>query len=241
MNNLTDNHRSSTAISTQRILILDDEMEICQTMNEYFVSYNYGVRFCSEIHIFLTLVETYKPHVIIMDKYIQSEDTVYLIAQIRGNPATKDIPIILISGCSDFEEKIRALDLGADDVLIKPFRLEEMRAKVAALRRRAAVYSNLAPLLPYKHFTIDANRSEVFVADTNTKIDLTDTEFKIFYLLAISKGNLVVREKIVSKALTARNHSVRTIDVHINSLRAKLGQYGYYIKTMRGRGYMLID
>lgn len=240
MLDIIQNQKGNTMTVRNRVLVLDDEVEICHLVSDYLSQSNYDVKFCHDLPSFTELVNTFNPHFIIMDKFIHNKDSVDMIGSMRVDVITKDIPIVLITGCLDFEEKIRAIHIGADDVLVKPFRLEEIGARLQALKRRSSVYLSPQANLSYKHFTINLQKQELTAGDSQ-KINLTDTEFKILHLLVLSKGHFVAREKLAHKALTARNHNVRTIDVHINSLRSKLGNYGHCIKTLRGRGYMLID
>ncbi|MCC6137069.1 MAG: response regulator transcription factor, partial [Bdellovibrionaceae bacterium] len=123
---------------------------------------------------------------------------------------------------------------------IKPLKLAEIKSKLKAIGRRSASYQEYAGTIKYKNLTLDLQNEEVSTAN-DERIDLTKTEFKIFHLLLQAKGSVVVREQMARKALTVRNHNVRTIDVHINALRCKLGDHGRKIRTLRGRGYVLTD
>lgn len=227
-------------VAQRRVLVLDDEIDICNMLSDYLTSQSYDVRFCTEVDDFLETINKYMPQFIIMDKFVHKHDCVSLIDKIRKNDASRDLPILLITGCTDFDEKLRAIEIGADDVLIKPLNLAEVKAKLQSLARRSATYQLPTEAVTYKSLTIHPESGEV-VTNESQHIVLTETEFKIFHLLVVSKGNVVVREQLVHKTLTARNNNLRTIDVHINSLRGKLGDLGNKIKTLRGRGYMLID
>ncbi|MCB9073381.1 MAG: response regulator transcription factor [Bdellovibrionaceae bacterium] len=224
---------------SRKILILDDEIEICTMLSDFLTDSGYEVRYSTEIEGFLEQMNAFRPHFLIMDKYVHRHDCFSLIGSLRKVPSSQNIPILVITGCTDLEEKVRALELGADDVLIKPIQLIEVKAKLQSLARRASIYQLPTENITYKDIRVVPQSGEVFSGES--RLPLTETEFKIFQVLLISKGKAVQREQLVHKTLTARNNNLRTIDVHINSLRTKLGDVGSKIKTLRGRGYMLVD
>jgi DNA-binding response OmpR family regulator len=225
--------------TSKKLLVLDDETEICTMIQDYLGMNGYEVRYSTEIDHFFEQLNVFQPDFLIMDKFVHRHDCFGLIDKIRQTEVFKNIPILVITGCTDLDEKIRALELGADNVLIKPIVLEELRAKLQSMARRASIYQLPAADVMYKHLKILPKSGEVFAGQE--RLTLTETEFKIFHVLVVSKGRAVQREQLVHKTLTARNNNLRTIDVHINALRTKLGEVGGKIKTLRGRGYMLID
>lgn len=220
-----------------KVLILDDEAEICNILTEFLSINNYTVKCCNHVDEFLKSILEFEPQFLLIDKNVHQSDTYPLIDRIRKTTKTKDIPIIVLTGMNEEGEQERAVDVGADDILFKPLCFSEMRAKLKALSRRANVYVGDKGSLSYMDINLALESSEAFIRDT--KIDLTATEFKILKSLMLSKGNVLSRDQLHHKALTLRNNSPRTIDVHINSLRNKLGEFGGQIKTLRGRGYIL--
>lgn len=214
-------------------------MEICNSVTEYLVTQNFQVKFCTNVKDFVSSIQTYMPQFLVMDKFVDKLDTLPMIDQIRKSGGNKDIPIIVVTGSNGGDEMEKAIDMGADDILIKPFSLNEIKVRLKSLSRRSACYSVPSDVLTYKDIQVDCQKREVF--KNNEKIPLTETEFKIFLSLVQSKGTILKREVLVNRALTLRNNGLRTIDVHMNALRTKLGELGYKIKTLRGRGYMLID
>jgi len=222
-----------------KILVLDDEKDLCETIVQYLNERGFKAVFSTTIDEFHEKLRSFSPHFLLIDKFINRQDSFSLITQIRGYEAYKSLPIVVITGCEDFEEKIKALKMGADDVLIKPIKLEELYTKIQAILRRAFSYQPAGQEVSYKNLTLSPASGEVFMGES--KVPLTETEFKLLHELVVEKGRPVHREYLAYKGLTSRNNNFRTIDVHINSLRTKLGDLGTKIKTLRGRGYMLVD
>lgn len=222
-----------------KILVLDDEKDLCETITEYLNNRGFTAQYCLNIDDFHQKIQTFSPNFLLIDKFINHQDSYSLITQIRSLEIYKSLPLVVITGCSDFDEKIKAMKMGADDVLVKPIKLEELSAKIQALMRRSASYYAGEQNLVYKNLKLSPLSGEVFWE--GQKILLTETEFKLLQELIVEKGRPVHRESLAYKGLTSRNNNFRTIDVHINSLRTKLGELGNNIKTLRGRGYMLVD
>jgi two-component system, OmpR family, alkaline phosphatase synthesis response regulator PhoP len=226
------------AIET-KVLVLDDEKDLCEGIVQYLNEKGFKANYSTTIDDFHEKLRTFAPHFLLIDKFINRQDSFSLITQIRGLESSKAIPIIVITGCEDFEEKIKALKMGADDVLIKPIKLEELHTKIQAILRRSFSYQPANQDVLYKNLTLSPGSGEVFMGEA--KLALTETEFKLLHELVVEKGRPVHREYLAYKGLTSRNNNFRTIDVHINSLRTKLDDMGNKIKTLRGRGYMLVD
>ncbi len=222
-----------------KVLVLDDDRDLCETYVSFLNEKKMTARPCLSIEDFHNNMQSFTPQFLLIDKYISHQDSYGLIEYVRSHSAYKSLPIIVVTGCDDFQQKIKALEMGADDVLIKPVRLDELYTKIQAVLRRSYVYQTADQEITYKNLVLSPMKREVFIGDA--KIPLTTTEFKLLHELLVEKGHPVHRESLAYKGLTSRNNNYRTIDVHINSLRSKLGDIGSKIKTLRGRGYMLVD
>lgn len=221
-----------------KVLVLDDEVDVCNVLREYLSFNNYNVKCCTSVDDFLVNLKDFEPQFLIMDKQVQQSNTYTLINEIRNSNEQKDIPIIVVTGANDQDEQEKAVDIGADDIVFKPLRCSELRAKLKSLGRRSNMYFDGGSSIQFKGISLFTFSNEVFIGDR--KIELTTTEYKILKALLMYKGNVVSREQLNQKALTMRNNSPRTIDVHITSLRNKLGHFGSNIRTLRGRGYLLV-
>lgn len=185
---------------------------------------------------FLKALETQRPSLIMLDVMLPDTDGVSLLKQLKRNAKTADLPVIMATARGAEIEKIQALDLGADDYLAKPFSMMEMVARVKAVLRR---YKQEEPkVLSAGALTIDEN-SHVVTADGAT-IELTYKEYELLALLLKHQGRVYSREQILD-LIWGHDYDgeSRTVDVHIRTLRAKLGESANLIKTVRGVGYKL--
>ena len=191
---------------------------------------------------FWTAMETALPDLILLDIMLPEEDGLSILRKLRLNEKTARIPVMMLTAKSNEYDKVIGLDLGADDYLPKPFGMMELIARVRALLRRAAP--------PEEHSTAegeDFTLGCLFVSPARhiaqvdgADVALTYKEFEMLCLLLRNKGLVLTREQFLDKvwgyAFYGEN---RTVDVHIRTLRQKLGRAGHYIRTVRGIGYKL--
>lgn len=164
------------------------------------------------------------------------EDGFDLIDHIRKHETAKNMPIIILTADVELNSKVQAFQLGADDLLTKPVDFLELEQRIYANLRRSGSYQIEEQIFDYQELHINLRSREVFLK--KEKLILTNIEYKILMELISRKGEIINRERLVNKILTSKNSSVRTLDVHINSLRKKLGTYSSQIQTVRGRGYV---
>ena len=149
---------------------------------------------------------------------------------------TRNIPVILVSAKTSEMDRVKGLDMGADDYLCKPFGVMELISRVKALLRRSNLNTN--ETLHVHDIFLDDEKRSVFVADES--IDLTFKEYELLKLLMINHGIVLTREKLMVKVWgTDFEGESRTLDMHIKTLRQKLKASGSHIKTIRNVGYML--
>lgn len=185
---------------------------------------------------FFKALETTTPALIMLDVMLPDLDGIEILKRLKRHPKTNEIPVIMATARGAEIEKIQALDLGADDYLAKPFSMMEMVARVKAVLRR---YKKESPkLLVADNLVLDEN-SHVVKVDDNI-IDLTYKEYELLALLLKHQGRVYSREQILD-LVWGHNYDgeSRTVDVHIRTLRAKLGDCASLIKTVRGVGYKL--
>ncbi len=185
---------------------------------------------------FLKALETQKPSLIMLDVMLPDIDGVDLLKRIKRQAKTSDLPVIMATARGAEIEKIQALDLGADDYLSKPFSMMEMVARVKAVLRR---YKKEEPkTLNAGNLTLDENSHVVKEGDR--QIELTYKEYELLSLLLKHQGRVYSREQILD-LIWGHDYDGenRTVDVHIRTLRAKLGDSANLIKTVRGVGYKL--
>ena len=186
---------------------------------------------------FWAAVEKKKPSMAILDIMLPEEDGLSVLRKLRESSETKDLPIIMLTAKSTEYDKVIGLDGGADDYVTKPFGTMELMARVKALLRRAEPVSDgkeysIGPLLlnPDKHI----------IRVDGQDVALTLKEFQLLCYLIRNKGNVMTRDRILQEIWGYEfDGENRTVDVHIRTLRSKLGKAGDLIETVRGIGYRI--
>ena len=177
------------------------------------------------------------PNLVLLDIMLPQEDGLSILRRLRENDSTARLPVIMMTARNTEYDRAYGLDLGADDYISKPFGMMEMVARVrAVLRRTAEPVGDREYRL--KRLTLDPNKHLVHV-DGNL-VQLTYKEFMLLKLLIEGNGSVMTRSVLMDKVwdLSAEREN-RTLDVHIRTLRAKLGSAGSYIETVRGVGYRI--
>lgn len=177
------------------------------------------------------------PELIMLDIMLPGEDGISILRKLRASPATSEIPVIMATAKGSEFDKVTGLDLGADDYLSKPFGMMEMVSRVKAVLRRAKP-SEKSALLVQGDITLDTARHKVTA--NGREIALTLKEYELLKLLMESDGQVFTREALLSSVWGANFiGESRTVDVHIGTLRTKLGSAGSLIRTVRGVGYKI--
>lgn len=177
------------------------------------------------------------PELIMLDIMLPGEDGITLLKKLRQNPATSDIPVIMATAKGTEYDKVLGLDLGADDYLTKPFGMMEMVSRVKAVLRRS-VAQNASRILCLGK--LEMNRNNHIVTVAGKRLELTLKEYEMLRLFLENPGRVFTRDQIFSIVWDADCIvESRTVDVHIGTLRSKLGECGSYIETVRGVGYRM--
>ena len=184
---------------------------------------------------FYKALDTRLPELILLDIMLPDEDGMSILKRLRARPDTQRIPVILVTAKATEIDKVKGLDGGADDYIAKPFGVMEMIARVKALLRRSGGAE--ASLLTCGDVTLDSERRMVFVG--GRPVELTYKEFELLRLLMKNHGIVISRDVIMERVWDSSfEGESRTIDVHVRTLRQKLGEAGSLIKTIRNVGYM---
>ena len=178
-----------------------------------------------------------KPELILLDIMLPEENGLEILNRIKSSPETSHIPVIMVTAKGTEFDKIKGLDSGADDYITKPFGVMELVSRVKAVLRRTlkAPDSN-----EYEYEGIYINTKTHIVTSDNISIILTLKEFELLHELMVNKGIVLTRDNLLEK-IWGYDYpgETRTVDVHIRTLRQKLGKNGESIKTVRGVGYMI--
>ena len=179
-----------------------------------------------------------RPELIILDIMLPERDGIDILREIRSNPEWRTIPVIMATAKGSEMDKIHGLDMGADDYLVKPFGVMEMVSRVKAVLRRCKADVRTADVLTAGGITMDINKHKVKAG--GEKIELTLKEYDLLHLFMSRQEKAFTREELLSKVWgTEYVGESRTVDVHIRTLRQKLGKYGSMIKTVIGLGYRM--
>lgn len=178
-----------------------------------------------------------KPELLLLDIMLPDVDGVSILKEIKSNVQTEDIPVIMATAKGMEYDKVQSLDLGADDYLVKPFGMMEMVSRIKAVLRR---YESSKPQQIYKLDDLVLNEDTHMVNIGDERISLTLKEYEILKLFLSRPGMIFTREQLFMSVWGEKLlGDSRTIDVHIRTLRQKLGSYGNKIETVRGVGYRL--
>mgnify|MGYP003673417896 FL=1 len=228
-----------------RILVIDDDAELCQLVADYLGPMGFKVESFHEGEPGAEAATSEAWHAIILDVMLPDIDGFEVLRRIR---AKSKVPVIMLTGRGEEVDRVVGLELGADDYLPKTFSSRELLARLRAVVRRAGWVSESAPAQPLKEIILGPLRispdSHHVVLD-DQPIELTPAEFGLLLSLAKARGRVKTREQLIEE-VADREWDVfdRAIDMHISTLRKKLGddpKNPTFIKTVRGYGYQLID
>ncbi|MCB1204065.1 MAG: response regulator [Verrucomicrobiae bacterium] len=187
----------------------------------------------------LKMAKELRPDLIILDLMLPGMDGLNVYRNLREDPRTKAVPVIMLTARGRLEEKIVGLELGADDYLSKPFSPRELMLRVRNLLRRTNPNQG-GSIVESGPFSLDKNALKLHLE--GTAIDLTATEFKLLLIMIESPGITQERGELLKKVWGYSDLiQTRTLDTHIKRLREKLGEHGNSIETVRGVGYRFHD
>jgi len=221
----------------EKILVVDDEKDILELIDYNLSKNGYRVKIVTSGEDALELIKENDYDLIILDLMLPGVDGFDICKIIKSDKQKANIPIVMVTAKADEADKVAGLEIGADHYVTKPFSPRELLAIVkATLRRSPAKQEEEKPIIERGDLKIHVGRHEVTVR--NKLLDLTLLEFRILLALAKKPGWVMTRYQIVD-ATRGEGISVtdRSVDVHIVSLRKKLGDAADYIETVRGVGY----
>lgn len=219
------------------IYVVEDDVNIREIERYALKNSGYDVQEFDNGADFFKAVEGKVPSLAILDIMLPDEDGLAILTKIRANKATEKLPIIMVTAKTSEMDKVKGLDTGADDYLTKPFGIMELISRVKALLRRTADVREESKI-QYGRITIDNDKHAVTI--NGQVCELTFKEFELLKYLIVNKGIVLSRDKIMNQVwgFDYEGES-RTVDMHIKTLRQKLGEDGACIKTVRNVGYMV--
>lgn len=220
------------------IFILEDDDSIRKLINYSLKSQGFEVQDFPLPSLFWQALETQTPDLLLLDIMLPEEDGISILKKLRSNPKTSTIPVIMLTAKDSEYDIVTGLDAGADDYVTKPFGMMALVSRIKAVLRRYEKSDSKKEVLEAGGITIDENQHTVFAG--SQQIFLTVKEFDLLALLIKNRGNVLTREQLLESIWeVSTDIESRTIDVHIRTLRAKLGEYEKNIETIRGVGYKL--
>jgi two-component system phosphate regulon response regulator PhoB len=225
-------------MSKKRIVIIEDERDMADLVAARLQREGYHVEAAYDGLTGLELIRAQPPDLAIVDIMLPRLSGTDLVSEMRQDPRTAGVPVIMMTAKGTESDIVGGLRLGADDYVTKPFSLSVMVARVGAVLRRTAAAAPAAGTIRAGPITIDANRHLVEV--NGKAVPLTLTEFRLLVALAAARGRVLTRSQLIDHAMGVNVIVTdRTIDVHMTSLRRKLGGAKAAVRTVRGVGYRL--
>jgi len=223
----------------ERVLVVDDEPDIVALVAYHLAKAGYRVSTASSGTDALDAVRRERPSLVILDLMLPGMSGYEVLEQLRAADATRDVAVLMLTARREEPDRIQGLSLGADDYLTKPFSPQELVLRVGAiLRRVGAGGATSGDRLHLGALEIDLGAHQVRV--DGLPVDLTPTEFKLLLTLAERRGRVQGRAHLLETVWEAApDIQTRTVDMHVQRLRAKLGPAGDMIETVRGFGYRL--
>jgi two-component system phosphate regulon response regulator PhoB len=225
--------------SAERILVVDDEPEIVALVAYHLAKAGYRVATASTGEDALDTARRERPALMVLDLMLPGLSGFEVLEQLRADEGTRDIAVLLLSARREEPDRLRGLSSGADDYLTKPFSPAELVLRVGAILRRTAPTQPAATgALVIGPLHID--RGGMTVSVDGEAVELTPTEFRLLLTLAERRGRVQGRGHLLETVWEAApDIQTRTVDMHVQRLRTKLGRAGDLIETVRGFGYRL--
>lgn len=219
------------------VYVVEDDMNIREIETFSLKNSGYTIEDFECAKDFWNRIYDKVPNLIILDIMLPDEDGLSIVEKLRKRAETRNVPIMMVTAKTTEMDRVKGLDIGADDYLIKPFGVMELISRVRALLRRSMDLAE-EKVLTIGEIRLDNDKRSVYVGDT--KVELTYKEFELLKLLMHNAGIVMQREDIMVRiwGMDYEGES-RTLDMHIKTLRKKLGDAGNRIKTVRNVGYRL--
>ena len=220
------------------MLVVDDEPDITALVAYHLAKNGYRVSTAATGHDALHAVADEAPALIVLDRMLPGMSGDEVLATIRETAPVRDTPVLMLTARREELDRVRGLSLGADDYLTKPFSTQELVLRVSAILRRSHAAASNADVVVIGALQIDRAHHRV-IAD-GAQVELTATEFRLLLTLALRRGRVQSRAQLLEQVWEAApDVQTRTVDMHVQRLRAKLGSAADLIETIRGFGYRM--
>ena len=230
---------TESSASGERILVVDDEPDIVALVAYHLAKSGYSVSTATSGPEGLAAARREKPRLVVLDLMLPGLSGLEVMEQLREDPATSQMAVLMLTARREESDRIKGLRLGADDYLTPPFSPQELVLRIGAILRRVRAGKEDSPdVKRIGPLQIDTTSHRVTV--DGREVELTPTEFKLLVLLAERKGRVQPRNLLLESVWEAApDIQTRTVDMHVQRLRAKLGPAGDLVETVRGFGYRI--
>lgn len=219
------------------IYVVEDDKNIQEIESFALTNIGYQVKGFGTAEEFWEAMREQQPDLVLLDVMLPDEDGLSVVKKLRGTKETVLTPVLMVTAKTTEIDKVKGLDIGADDYMTKPFGVMELISRVKALLRRTARPEERDKILKLGSVVLDREKHAVYVNDKS--IELTYKEYELLKLLMVNAGIVTTRETILDRVWgTDFEGESRTLDMHIKTLRQKLGEAGAMIKTVRNVGYI---
>ena len=227
-------------MAKQKILVVDDEVDVTELLEFNLKAAGYDVISAEDGPTALRKARDQQPDLIVLDVMLPEMQGTDVCKELRRDPVTASIPIIMLTAKASEIDRVLGLELGADDYVTKPFSPRELVLRVRGLLRRGQTADQPQEVMKVGDLMVDIPKHQVTVK--GKPVDLTATEFKLITTLVQRKGRVQSREPLLQDVWEYDSLiDTRTVDTHMRRLREKLGTAARYLDTVRGVGYRFID
>ena len=221
----------------EKILIVEDDSVIAKAISSHLTSWNYEIEVVKDFKNIIENFVSFDPHLVLLDISLPFFNGYHWCSEIRK---ISEVPIMFISSTSEEMNIIMAMEMGADDFIVKPFDLNVLRSKIGALIRRTYSFSNQSNVLEHHGLILNLDNNKINYHDKD--IELTKNEFRILRELMENKGKIVSRNKLMTRLWESESFiDDNTLSVNVTRLRKKLEDINLndFIMTKKGLGYLV--
>ena len=225
-----------------KVVVIEDEIDILKVIEYNLSREGFQVRGARRGEEGLELVRRESPALVLLDLMLPGRDGLDICRILKADDLTRSIPVIMVTAKGEESDVVLGLGLGADDYIVKPFGIKELVARVRAVLRRTQLAGDVAIQEQIIRGPLQVDTTRHRVTLDGDPLALTATEFRLLRVLAEYPGRVFTRDQLLSRAVSPDAAVVdRNIDVHIRSIRKKLGSNASFVETVRGIGYRFAE
>ena len=218
------------------VLLVEDEADVVDLLRYHFKKAGFKVEITNSGDAGLAAVRSKRPDAVVLDLMLPGMTGLEVCRALKADNETSAIPVLMLTARSEVKDRVKGLEIGADDYVTKPFSPKEVVLRVQGLLRRIRSAAEEVNLLEVNGISIDKTALRACVNDQ--RLDLTTIEFKLLLTLVTNRGRILSRETLLSNVWGySSGADTRTVDTHMRRLREKLGDHAAEVETIRGQGY----